>query len=252
MGYRRYRRRYYRRRRMGRRRRRFRRRYRRRRGLKSLGRSAYRVPRNLGRALPTRLRVKLRYFETFAFTFNSAASVRQSFGANAAFKPNFTAAGHQPRFFDQLEVLYTHYYVVAASIKIKMVPALHSYNTTSVVQPFTVALLATNVEGPITTVDELAEYPNAKLVYTQLPMNNTRNIQLSMKRWTKQIMLFDWGTETNSGYAAPVTAVPIGAWYYVVHGQIPGWTAGSYTATFMVTLIQDVIFFNAAVPAAST
>lgn len=40
------------------------------------------------------------------------------FSANGLFDPNITGIGHQPRGFDQIKVLFDHYYVTKSTIKV--------------------------------------------------------------------------------------------------------------------------------------
>lgn len=71
-----------------------------------------------GRGLPMKCKVVHRYCETIQLSSTLGVPVVYRFSANSLFKPNHTATGHQPLYFDQFTTLYDHYVVVASKIKV--------------------------------------------------------------------------------------------------------------------------------------
>lgn len=67
------------------------------------------------------LATTVRYFEP-NFTLDpgvAGLAANYIFSANGLFDPNITGTGHQPLGFDQLMVMYNHYVVIGAAIKVE-------------------------------------------------------------------------------------------------------------------------------------
>lgn len=64
---------------------------------------------------PDIYRTKLKYADTYHLT--SATFSSQVFRANSLFDPDFTGAGSQPRFYDQLSAVYGKYLVLGCKIR---------------------------------------------------------------------------------------------------------------------------------------
>lgn len=61
---------------------------------------------------------RLRYSDNFLLTTTAGALTTYVIRANDLYDPNFTGTGHQPMGFDQMMVVYNHFCVVRASIKV--------------------------------------------------------------------------------------------------------------------------------------
>lgn len=87
------------------------RRTRRRRGRR--GRGKARITRTL---FGNKLVTKLKYQESFNLDPAAGNPAVQVFSCNGIFDPNITGTGHQPRGFDQLMVMFSHYVVISTKI----------------------------------------------------------------------------------------------------------------------------------------
>lgn len=67
---------------------------------------------------PRTLRTKLKYVDGAKITAAIGAGGEYVFSANGLFKPNQTAAGHQPLYFDQYSALYNHWTVLSSKISV--------------------------------------------------------------------------------------------------------------------------------------
>lgn len=77
------------------------------------------VPRAMPTLMPAKFQSKLRYHTTFQLSPTVNNSVKtHTFSANGLYDPDITAVGHQPRGFDQLMSLYSHYTVNKAVMRI--------------------------------------------------------------------------------------------------------------------------------------
>lgn len=78
-----------------------------------------RVPRSMGCPIPLRLRNTLTYSDVLGFTTNSVGMYWNGYRANSIYDPYAGVGGTQPRFFDQMQALYDHWYVYQSRIKIR-------------------------------------------------------------------------------------------------------------------------------------
>lgn len=67
--------------------------------------------------LPPQLFNSLKYCDLPIITTDVNGLGFHQFSTNSLFKPNTTAAGHQPQGFDNLALLYDHYTVISSSMK---------------------------------------------------------------------------------------------------------------------------------------
>lgn len=76
------------------------------------------VPVGLG--FPKKMCITHKYVEKFSLNPN-ATMPNYSFSCNSLYDPNRTGTGHQPLYFDQMSVIYDHYCVIGARIKISAI-----------------------------------------------------------------------------------------------------------------------------------
>ena len=74
------------------------------------------VPRPISLGFPKTQTVKMRYAAVVSLTPTSAGPAGYIFRANAAFDPDYTSTGHQPRTFDQWSLMYKKYCVTGSKI----------------------------------------------------------------------------------------------------------------------------------------
>lgn len=82
--------------------------------------------RHLKSPLPTKLLVKLKYYDFISINPGAGVFGNYVFSANGMYDPNITGSGHQPRGFDQLMAMYDHYVVIKSAISV----VTHQLSTT--------------------------------------------------------------------------------------------------------------------------
>lgn len=73
--------------------------------------------------VPKNKLVKLRYCDTFQLDPTGVdAAVRWRFRSNSIYDPDYTAAGHNPMYYNQLAALYESYEVIGSQIRVDFSP----------------------------------------------------------------------------------------------------------------------------------
>lgn len=72
---------------------------------------------------PKKLLVKHKYVETVTNTNVAGIPGSYLFNCNGMYKPNYSTAGHQPLYFDQMYAIYNHYTVIGSRIKVTATPS---------------------------------------------------------------------------------------------------------------------------------
>lgn len=80
-----------------------------------------RVPR-MGLGFPKMLQAKLKYVDYATLSSSAAQNAIWVFSCNGMFKPNTSASGHQPMYFDQYMTMYDHYTVLSSFIRVTFIP----------------------------------------------------------------------------------------------------------------------------------
>lgn len=121
---------------------------------------------------------ELNYAEYFTMDPSSLANTSYIFRANGLYDPNYQIGGHQPHGFDQLNVLYENYQVVASAIEIVVWPQTDSTviinGTGSIVMPLykgTIALCVRDTPTSLATLGgtpaDILERPGMKTAFFQ-------------------------------------------------------------------------------------
>lgn len=76
---------------------------------------------SLGKGFPQKVTMSHRYCELQQLSAGASPNALL-FSCNGLFKPNQSAAGHQPYYFDQLTAVYNHYRVMKAKITLSISP----------------------------------------------------------------------------------------------------------------------------------
>ena len=80
------------------------------------------ITRMKGAGFSDTLFVKLNYVESLNLS-NGTPRIQYAFRGNSLFDPDYTAAGHQPMYFDQYAAIYNSYRVVGSAIKVNCINA---------------------------------------------------------------------------------------------------------------------------------
>lgn len=118
-------------------------------------RGVYRPSRSLGvLGFPKTLKVKHRYVGA-PVQLNCVAGVMNThvWNANSLYDPDQTGTGHQPMYYDQMNLIYDHYVVIAAKITLKC------QTSEEVLGPMIGCLwIDDDSTTTATTIDHVAEY----------------------------------------------------------------------------------------------
>lgn len=206
--------------------------------------------------IPSTRRVTLRYaIEDYGSVSIAAGDnfAVFNFRGNSVFDPEEAVGGHQPRGYDQLTALYSHYKVLSSAINITY---SNSANLTTrpimgiIAQPASAATLAKRPYWGITppelastigTPPELQEVPRAKVVQTQWPVTNGI---FTLKSKAKTSTILNTRITDKSDLAAASTTNPAAQWYWsIIFGLYTGAPAGTTNlGGFTGYLEYDVVF----------
>lgn len=145
----------------------------------------------------------LKYSQMVAFS--SAGVNTQTFRGNSLFDPDFTGAGHQPRGFDQLAVLYTRYKVHASTMKCR----ISNDSSVPLVVTITPSILSAVVPINLPTIAEIA-YSKTILV----PATGGTNVGFLMSSMMTKVIRGE--KILDDDYSALITANPAKQWFWVI------------------------------------
>lgn len=74
---------------------------------------------SLGKGFPKKVIMTHKYSDVITLTGTAGAIATRQFVCNGLYDPDYTGAGHQPMYFDQLSALYNHYTCIGSKITIK-------------------------------------------------------------------------------------------------------------------------------------
>jgi hypothetical protein len=158
-----------------------------------------------------------------AFVNNSASSTVYQYCGNDLFDPNFTGAGGQPTYFDQLATLYNRYRVYASAIEVKW------YNFSG--NPYVYAdclLVPVNTTAASMNMDDLMALPRAK--WQTVAINTPKTIKSAISTGT---VLGVKDVEGADRLQAQVTASPAERWLWCI-------AAHSYDGVALVNVGCDI------------
>lgn len=183
------------------------------------------------RAVPDRMTVKLSYGDILTSSTTTAAT-NLTIRGNGPFDPDFTAAGHQPRGFDEWSAFYDSYTVVSS--KLELVPICTNGS-------LIIAAYPTNTTGGPATVVTALERPRMK--YRTLQNLGNPSTKIVLNHSTQQILGIAKTEKFDGDYSAAVTSNPPQQWYYVVSRQHPDATTAS-TSSLIWKITYEVVFYN--------
>lgn len=100
------------------------------------------VPRNI-LGFPREMITVLRYVDTHTIQSSAGSAGGQVFRLNSVYDPDFTGAGHQPLYYDQLTAIYNKYVVISANVRVDFSPLTDDTESTTT-GPYTVGLTMNN------------------------------------------------------------------------------------------------------------
>lgn len=176
--------------------------------------------------LPPHKFCKLIYGERYDFATGAGGTyaTEQVMRLNSLYDPDFTGAGHQPRYFDQMAAMYRKYIVYGALIELTFTdPSADGIEVAALIQPSAESLSMTGK-----SVGYFNEMPQAVV----RPLNNTGN-QLTKIRQYLPLHILDGISKVrlmnDPNYSATTTDNPaLSPWLR--------FSVGSYSGTSGVTV----------------
>lgn len=195
--------------------------------------------------LPKRIFAKLRYTETGLDVSTAAATYRslKTFRAQSLYDPNYSDAGNQPLYFDQLSAMYSNYRVRGAKITcyLRTTTASNScYEIKSLIFP---SLGAVDVSG--NAIKDVIATKHAKCIRWNIERGYNKSVKLSAYvNPNKFINLDPKHLDSSALYNAnPVNNVM----FNIIHDTSQGSSAsaGVAAAIYMdVKIVYYCEFFN--------
>lgn len=131
-----------------------------------------RIQRNI---FPSRIQVKLNYYETVLLASTEvAAQAEYVFNLNSLFDPNQSGTGSQPRGFDQWASMYSNYLVKGVAYRIKLRTSTDTDSSSAALS--TIVGMTAGPEGfsaqNFSTITDYIEYPRSKYHRWRLTTRN--------------------------------------------------------------------------------
>lgn len=199
--------------------------------------------------IPRRYMCKLHYSDVFNMAGGGALGVYskdQTFRLNSCYDVDLTNAGHQPRYFDELSVLYTNHRVIGTKITVSAIPTASDIPS----QNIWIGVVANNTFGSMqaTSYADFNERPFSITKQGNLYVG-AQQLKIVMKHKTKSVL----GVKSvmyGDEFAGTVASNPTRQCYYhVLCGSLDQST--SWSARVKVDIEQIVVFENQDTPAQS-
>lgn len=173
---------------------------------------------------PNSINVRLRYSDVITLTSTAGSLAKHVFRANSLFDPDFTAAGHQPMYFDQLAALYANYVVLGSKIRVLFSPIADAIATSQPSGPFEIGLLSDPGGTTSSTANTLAETSGCKSTFLNLAQGGNNVKMLSGTYSPTKDMGLPADDDT---VGAAVAASPTQTWYWTVWMRDTGLSSAS-------------------------
>ncbi len=184
--------------------------------------------------LPDNTRVRLHYEDMFNLA-PAAAYATHTFRGNSVYDPDYTATGHQPRYFDHYSSVYERYKVLGSSIRVDLINGSATSGVVYTLCPLT---------DPISpnTLDDVSELPRTKISEI-VPIASRLNRQLSHSMRTTVILGLPRNTIADQDFSALITNNPNSIWYW----NLSVFSVDNTTnvgVSVRVSIVFDVIFYD--------
>ncbi len=191
--------------------------------------------RSVGTGIPPRIMVSLKYCDVLSISSGTAYG-QYTFRGNSLFDPDYTATGHQPRYFDQYGALYSKYKVISSSIRV----SLSNYSTSSscimTVTPHSEILTLTSY--PVAAEQPLTKRTEQVPVSTRMGAKNT----VIHFATSAGILGLSPAQLASEDYSALIGANPLSVWYWNIGFFNP--QGANVSATVDVDMVYDALFYD--------
>lgn len=190
--------------------------------------------------IPDSVRTTLRYRMTTTATTTTGALYSQQFRGNSVYDPDYTGAGSQPTYFDQLANMYNSFVVLSSRIKIEALNAAAAPVLVGVYPAYNTALGSTSLDCAA------MRYAVSKSCYGS---GNGLKVVLQQSQSTAQQFGIPEDAVVNDDlYSSVVSTNPAAAqtWYWTVFAQDETGSA-TLNVSLLISIDYDVKFFDPAV-----
>lgn len=166
---------------------------------------------NVGKGFPKKMVMTHKYNEIIQHYSSAGAVSYYRFVCNGMFDPNYSGAGHQPYYFDQMSAIYNHYTVIGAKITLKIIPQAETQKAFGI-------SLSQNDDAvqTATGLQNTAEQSNGKI--TLFAGNGTDRIAYMTDKWSAK-KTFGGSILANDNLQGSSTANPTELTFWVIAVQ---------------------------------
>ena len=190
--------------------------------------------------LPKVFRTSLPYALTTVLNPGAAgATATYTLRTNSLFDPDVTGAGHQPRYFDSLNIQYLQYRVVGSIITVKA----SNFDAAS---PQIFGIEMSKQAAAQTSALALLEDPDVRTVQLS-PSTGGSNTKTVRKGWSLQRAVGRLA-KGDQDYSANTTSSPSAQWYFHLFAFPVDASKDAGTINVTVQIMYRCIFYNAILP----
>lgn len=169
-----------------------------------------------------------RYFENVTLVTTGGTPQFHRFRANGMYDPNQTGTGHQPMFYDQMNVLYNHWKVIGSKITVQFIP------TAATTVPQFVGVIADDDTSSSTDINTLNEQSDTKR--RQVAFNNSRPV--TIKHFYSAKKVYGGSIMGNNRLEGDASADPTEQFYFTIYNcPVDGITAVGVSALVTIDYI---------------
>ncbi len=138
------------------------------------------IPRPM-KCFPNSMKFNMRYCDNVTIPSHNAGAGPYVFRMNSIFDPDHTAVGHQPRFHDQVQAIYSKYCVIGAKAYIELLSSGTSSVAGGIGNPTLFAYLDDSATADSRSLEQHIELgmPNSSYLMTTIPGSSNNRIELS-------------------------------------------------------------------------
>lgn len=165
----------------------------------------------------------------------SANAGQYTYRGNSGFDPDYTSAGHQPRYFDQLAAVYSRYRVFSSTIEVSVINYAGLYSTEVVVIPNTEVVAIPNP-------GYAKEMPYARTTGLN-SIAGTLPSKVKHKMSTSKILGLENREILDLDYSALTNANPVSIWYWMIYAYaLP--TSEDVNVLLAIKITMDIEFYD--------
>lgn len=183
---------------------------------------------NLGFGFPKIVKMRHRYFEHTALVTSGGVPTFHRFRANGMYDPSQTGIGHQPLYYDQMNVLYNHWKVIGSKITVTFIP------TAATTVPQYVGIIADDDVTNSLDINTLNEQPDTRR--KQIAFNNAKPVTITHYFSAKKV--YGPSIMGNNRLEGDASTDPTEQFYFTIYNApVDGSTAVGVSALVTIDYI---------------